>query len=267
MKKSIAILLVLVMLLSLAACTKNEPVPSTPTTNKPDADNSTTAPTEPGHTHSYTQTVVEPDCTNAGYTTNTCECGDSYQSDEVAALGHTWVDATCAAPKTCSVCSVTEGDVAAHDYQNGACTVCGTKDPNFKALTKGSWVRSKVINGQYVKQILCFTSKDGMGPAWEVRYFENIGTEADPDFMDYLISEGKLVQIDGTYYQHTGMGDMGEISFTEKGNTITVTLLYWDSSIVLERIAGNQLKVTAVNGNATVALGSLKIGDIFTWSK
>ena len=64
-----------------------------------------------------------------------------------------------------------------------------------------------------------------------------------------------------------GMGDMGELSFTENGNTITVTLLYWDSSIVLERTAGNQLKVTAVNGDATVALGTLKVGDIFTWSK
>ena len=267
MKKSIAILLVLVMLLSLAACTKNEPLPSTPTTNDSGADNSTTAPTEPGHTHSYAQTVVEPDCTNAGYTTNTCECGDSYQSDEVAALGHTWVDATCTAPKTCSVCAVTEGEVADHNYQSGTCSVCGTKDPNFKALTSGSWIRTKVGNDQLLEQTLCFRSNNGMGPAWTVRYFENIGPEADPDFMDYLIAEGKLVKVNGTYYQHMGMGDMGELSFTENGNTITVTLLYWDSSIVLERTAGNQLKVTAVNGDATVALGTLKVGDIFTWSK
>ena len=38
--------------------------------------------------HSYTATVTEPTCTEAGYTTYTCTCGDSYQEDETAALGH-----------------------------------------------------------------------------------------------------------------------------------------------------------------------------------
>ena len=262
MKKFIAFALVLTMVLCLVACTKDEPIASNDTTPSTEA-----PPTDPPHTHNYIQTVTAPDCANGGFTTYTCQCGDTYQSDEVAALGHTWADATCKEPKTCTVCALTEGELADHNYENGSCTVCGNADPNFKTLTKGSWVRAKVVNDQYMQQTLCFTSKDGMGPAWSVRYFENIGPEADPDFMDYLISEGKLVKIDGTYYQHMGMGDMGEISFTEKGNTITVTLLHWDSSIVLERISGNQLKVTAVKGNATVALGSLKVGDIFTWTK
>ena len=264
MKKSIVLLLVLAMLLTMSACTKDEPVASTPTNAPP---STSTDPTDPGHTHSYTQTVTDPDCTNAGFTTHTCECGDTYKTDEVAAPGHTWVDATCAAPKTCSVCAVTEGEVADHNYQGGTCSVCSAKDPNFKALTSGKWLRTTIVNDQLMEQKLCFTNSDDMGPAWSVRYFENIGPEVDPDFMDYLITEGKLVQIDGNYYQHMGMGDMGEVSFAENGSTITVTLLYWDSSIVLERISGNQLKVTAVNGYATMAIGSLKVGDIFTWSK
>ena len=258
MKRSIALLLILVMMFCLVACTKDEPdtIPSTET-----------KPTDPPHTHSYIQTVTAPDCTNDGYTTYVCECGDTYQADETAALGHTWADATCQAPKTCTVCAFTEGDVADHDYQSGTCSVCGEKDPNFKALTKGSWVRGKIVKDQYVKQTLTFSSKDGMSPAWDVRYFENIGTEADPDFMDYLISEGKLIQIDGIYYQHMGMGDMGEISFTEKGNTITVIFLYWESSIVLERISGNQLQVTAIKGNPPIDTKAMKVGDIFTWTK
>lgn len=266
MKKSIAFLLALVMTLSLAACTQAQPVPTNPNFNEPVTIPST-APTKPEHTHSYTQTVTEPDCINSGYTTNICECGDTYISDEVDALGHTWSDATCAAPKTCSVCAITEGELAAHNYQNGSCSLCGEKDPSFKALTSGNWVCTKISNDMYLEQKLCFISSDGMGPAWSVRYFENIGPEADPDFMDYLIAEGKLIKHKGNYYQHMGMGDMDEISFTENGNTITVTMLGWDSSIVLERIAGNQLKVVSVKGNATVALGSLKAGEIFIWSK
>ena len=43
---------------------------------------------EEPHTHSYKSTVTVPTCTEQGYTTYTCECGDSYTSDVVAALGH-----------------------------------------------------------------------------------------------------------------------------------------------------------------------------------
>ena len=42
----------------------------------------------PPHEHSYTPVVTAPTCTEAGFTTYTCACGDSYKADEVAALGH-----------------------------------------------------------------------------------------------------------------------------------------------------------------------------------
>lgn len=58
------------------------------------------------HTHDYTTVVTAPTCTSAGYTTYTCECGDSYVSDEVAAPGH--------------------------NYVAGVCSTCGEKDPEYK---------------------------------------------------------------------------------------------------------------------------------------
>ena len=42
--------------------------------------------------------------------------------------GHTWNDATCQAPKTCSVCGKTEGEVAEHTFAEGVCTVCGAAE-------------------------------------------------------------------------------------------------------------------------------------------
>jgi len=46
--------------------------------------------------HSYAAVVTEPTCTEAGFTTNTCElCGDVTTTDEVAALGHKYVDGKC----------------------------------------------------------------------------------------------------------------------------------------------------------------------------
>ena len=41
-----------------------------------------------GHTHSYIETVVEPTCTEKGYTLHKCECGDEYKDNETEALGH-----------------------------------------------------------------------------------------------------------------------------------------------------------------------------------
>ena len=42
------------------------------------------------HTHSYTVSVVAPNCSAGGYTEYTCECGDKYRVDETAALTHNW---------------------------------------------------------------------------------------------------------------------------------------------------------------------------------
>ena len=42
------------------------------------------------HQHSYTAVVTEPTCTEKGYTTHTCACGDSYVDTYVDALGHAW---------------------------------------------------------------------------------------------------------------------------------------------------------------------------------
>ena len=71
------------------------------------------------------------------YTCSTCGkvYADAYGAVEttveecyIPALGgeHTWVDASCTAPKTCSVCNVTEGATLPHTYSSvGVCTVCG----------------------------------------------------------------------------------------------------------------------------------------------
>jgi len=43
------------------------------------------------HTHAHTaSTIVQPTCTEKGYTVMLCKCGDSYQTDIKNAPGHTW---------------------------------------------------------------------------------------------------------------------------------------------------------------------------------
>ena len=67
------------------------------------------------HEHSYEAVVTAPTCTEGGYTTYTCECGDSYIADETAALGHTEEIIPSVAP-TCTETGLTEGK---------KCSVCG----------------------------------------------------------------------------------------------------------------------------------------------
>ena len=71
------------------------------------------------HTHSYKDVVTVPTCTEKGYTTHTCSCGDSYVDTYTDPLGHDLKDdaavaATCttagtAAGKHCTRCDYKEG--------------------------------------------------------------------------------------------------------------------------------------------------------------
>ncbi len=82
--------------------------------------------------HSYKSTVTAPTCVSDGYTTHTCTtCGDSYKDSYVSSSGHSWNEATCTAPMTCTVCGTTTGTTADHSYVNGSCTTCGNADPNY----------------------------------------------------------------------------------------------------------------------------------------
>ncbi len=119
----------------------------------------------PPHNHEYNSVVTAPTCTEAGYTTYTCGCGETYTDNEVAALGHDYENGVCGmcgeadpdyvpphnheynsvvTSPTCTeagyttyTCgcgeTYTDNEVAAlgHDYENGTCGVCGESDPDY----------------------------------------------------------------------------------------------------------------------------------------
>ena len=89
----------------------------------------------PAHTHNYIAEVTEPTCTEYGFTTYTCECGDSYiDEDSWTEPEHKWDDGVVTEP-TC-----TEGG-----YTTFTCTACGEsyvdEDSYTDALghTFGDW--------------------------------------------------------------------------------------------------------------------------------
>lgn len=108
MKRSLALLLALCALLSLAACKSNsqtEPVTTT---------------VDPSHTHNYLSTEKPATCSEKGLETFICACGHTYE-EEIPMLDHTWgewlvttpalVNKEGAETRTCTACSATESRV------------------------------------------------------------------------------------------------------------------------------------------------------------
>ncbi len=101
------------------------------------------------HQHVYTIAVTAPTCTEQGYTTHTCVCGDSYKDTYTAALGHNYVpargvEATCTSPEMwewqCTRCKdnyIVEGAPAlGHAWNDGEITTPATEEqPGVKTYT------------------------------------------------------------------------------------------------------------------------------------
>ena len=65
-------------------------------------------------------------CTSTGVKTFTCSVCKETKTEDIPASGHQWEDATCTAPKTCSVCKITEGEAKGHTWDEGAVTTAAT---------------------------------------------------------------------------------------------------------------------------------------------
>ena len=93
------------------------------------------------HEHSYEKVVTAPTCTEKGYTTYTCTCGESFVADYTDPTGHSFTnyesnnDATCKKDGTETAkcdhgCGETDtrtdkGSKLEHEYEDGKCIRCG----------------------------------------------------------------------------------------------------------------------------------------------
>ena len=75
----------------------------------------------PATGHDYESVVTAPTCTDKGYTTYTCSCGDSYVADEVPAAGHAWDEGNVTKEPT-------EKETGIRTYTCGTCFVTKTEE-------------------------------------------------------------------------------------------------------------------------------------------
>ena len=130
-----------------------EPEPTDPADpSEPTEPADPTVPTEPVHEHSYSEEVTEPTCTENGFTTFTCECGDSYEAYPTVPTGHSWSDwvttkeptetATGTAQRTCADCGEKENRVLdkvipdhTHSYTGKVTTAATCTKEGVKTFT------------------------------------------------------------------------------------------------------------------------------------
>ena len=255
MKKALSLLLVLVMLLSLCACGEDsaqntEPgtTPSQTTTNQNPTDETqgTTTPTTCNHSWN------DATCTDP----KTCSvCG----ATEGSAAGHSWTDATCTAPKTCSACGATEGDVAEHNYQDATCTGCGAAEPD--AVVVGRWFLEGVTNDGSEYEKMYLTLGEGTASV-SISYFGKIEYDSQ-EMLDAILANGyysdsngdtyyynDIFQYNGVYYYSLTFGTFGSGTYSVKGSTITAELAQYGegptSKLVLKKTAEDTLTFVSI---------------------
>lgn len=120
-------------------------------------------------------------------------CGKSAGEEETG-CEHEWVDATCTEPKTCSLCSETEGSALGHTEGPTFCERCNA---NLTTWDIGEYTDEfKQPTGEYY----AYTKVDGT--------FTNSATNGSPltayvqvsnSGFDFLLYEYKSSLVDGTY--------------------------------------------------------------------
>ena len=199
------------------------------------------------HEHSYTAVVTPPTCTEKGYTTHTCSCGDSYVDTYVDALGHSWdsgkvtkqptATETGVRTFTCTRCSATKTETIpklTHEHSYKAVVTAPT------CTEKGYTTHTCSCGDSYVD-----TYTDALGHVWDsgkvtkqptatetgIRTYtctrcsatktETIPATGSVDVMQMFTDVEKNWAYPGIQYcvTHGIMGGMGDGTFAPTGTT------------------------------------------------
>ena len=143
-----------------------------------------------GHTE-VIDAAVEPTCTMAGKTEGKhCSvCNEILVAQtEIPAKGHTWTAASCTKPRTCSVCSATDGDPLGHDWSDWTVTTeatCTAKGEKTRSCKRDGCDASETVDipanghteGKAVRENVVSATKDHKGSYDEVVYCTVCKTE------------------------------------------------------------------------------------------
>lgn len=172
-----------------ATCTQNGKKSRTCKRDGCDATDTVDIPAN-GHTE-VTDAAVEPTCTVPGKTEGKhCSvCNEILVAQtEIPAKGHTWTAASCTKPRTCSVCSATDGNPLGHDWSDWTVTTeatCTAKGEKTRSCKRDGCDASETVDipanghteGKAVRENVVSATKDHKGSYDEVVYCTVCKTE------------------------------------------------------------------------------------------
>ena len=203
---------------------------------------------DPNHNHSYTAVVTAPTCTEQGYTTHTCSCGDSYVDSYINALGH--------------------------DFSNNAeyCRrCCTTKNPNYVAPVHthsyGEWAVTKAATctqaGVKTAYCSCGEQKTEAIPALghnasRKAVVKPTGTKLG--YTDYKCSNCGAFQKRGNYTAPTG-----RLALKHSARTVNALKVQWNN---VKTATGYQVQISTKDGKKWSTYATLKAGiSAYTFKK
>lgn len=175
------------------------------------------------HAHNYTSKVINPTCTEGGYTTFICDCGDTYTADQTNATGHNYSEKvtapTCVdkgyTTYTCSACgdcyTGNETNATGHSWgswkvtkepttttegtEQRTCKTCGKTDTRtidkLPEETKPAYETFSGVIGSYNAHNLAYT--DWKGDTEQAAYIEIYTVEKNDDVLNALAAEFEKV--------------------------------------------------------------------------
>ena len=172
--------------------------------------------------HTYEAYVTAPTCTEAGYTTYTCSCGESYVADEVAAIGHNYGEYVETLAPTCG----SEG------IEVSTCKNCGDTQSRTLAKVghsaKDEWTITKAptCTNTGVEILEC---KYGCGTVLDERAVTNLGhnyittVTTEPTCTETGLNTAKCSRCDDKYEVVTEAKGHAEKVIPGKAATNTAT--------------------------------------------
>ena len=230
-----------------------------------------------GHEHQYSEEVVKPTCTEKGHTVFTCECGDTYNGNEVDALGHSYGDWTVvkeatetekgSKEKVCSTCNdkVTEEIPVkehVHNYKETKVEATCTE----KGYTKFTCECGDTYNDNEVPA----SHKEEVIPAKAPKCGETGLTEGKKCSVcnEVLVAQTEVAALEHKYGEWT---TVKEPTFTEVGTKEKVCSLCNDKvteeiPVKVDQNEGTPVEKITLNGTTydtlAAAITAAKAGDI-----
>ena len=202
------------------------------------------------HKHAYTSVVTAPTCTAEGYTTYTCECGDTYTGDKVAALGHDYKEKVTRFPTP-----NTEGVIS------NLCTRCGVHiDKYIDAVTFELPAVSEFLRTFVGTNVLEINAKDG--EIILIKSIEHVPSGDREYSKDYIAINPGYVLISGegediyAYISFT----MGMASYEDAGEDALPT---YEEQIEFTLMVDGEDVAVSLKENDQISSNSYRLTELF----